>query len=122
MEITGKIVQLLPEQSGQGSRGTWRKQEFIIEVPGNYPKKVCISMWGDNIDTFGIKQGEDITASIDIESREYNGRWYTNVKAWKIARPETSNEGPPETSWPEPSDQLTSASSQEGGDFDDLPF
>jgi hypothetical protein len=122
MEITGKIVQLLPEQSGQSSRGTWRKQEFILEVPGNYPKNICISMWGENIDSFGIKQGEDITVSIDIESREYNGRWYTNVKAWKVARPELNNDGPQETSWPEPSDQLASGENQEGGDFDDLPF
>ncbi len=84
MEITGTVVSILPEQSGEGRNGTWRKQEFIIETEGMYPRKVCIAVWGEKIDQFAIKEGEKVTATVNIESREFNGRWYTDVKAWKL--------------------------------------
>ncbi|MFZ9970358.1 MAG: DUF3127 domain-containing protein [Bacteroidia bacterium] len=84
MEITGKVVQLLPKQTGQGKNGVWEKQEYILEVPGTYPKKVCFNLWGDKIAKFAIQEGQDLTVSIDVESREYNGRWYTDVKAWNV--------------------------------------
>ena len=86
MELTGKIIQLLPEESGQSARGPWRKQQYILETEGQYPKKVCFMAWGDKIDEFKLQEGEDVVVSINIESREYNGRWYTDVKAWKIQR------------------------------------
>lgn len=120
MEIKGKVVQILPEQSGEGTNGTWRKQEFILEIPGNYPRKVCMSMWGNNIDAFNVKEGEELTVSIDIESREYNSRWYTNVKAWKVFRENQQTNEPQDTAWPDPSDELKSETAAE--DFDDLPF
>ncbi|WP_341227575.1 DUF3127 domain-containing protein [uncultured Arcticibacterium sp.] len=84
MEISGNIVQVLPLQSGEGKNGTWRKQDFVIETEGTYPKKVCVSMWGDKINENLIKAGTTVTASIEVESREYNGRWYTDVRAWKL--------------------------------------
>jgi hypothetical protein len=86
MEISGTVVSLLPLQSGQGKNGTWKKQEFILETPGQYPKKVCLSLWGDKVDENRLSPGDKITASINIESREYNGRWYTDVRAWKIQK------------------------------------
>ena len=86
MELSGKVLQLLELVSGTGKNGEWKKQEFILETPGQYPKKVCITLWGDNIDKFNIQEGEEIKASIDVESREYNGRWYTDVKAWKVEK------------------------------------
>jgi hypothetical protein len=86
MEINGKIIELLEEKSGESANGTWRKQEYILETESQYPKKVCFMAWSDKIDEFAIKKGESITVSIDLESREYNGRWYTDVKAWKVTR------------------------------------
>ena len=86
MEITGTVVSLLPLQTGQGKNGVWKKQEFILETPGQFPKKVCLSLWGEKVDENRLNVGEKITASINIESREYNGRWYTDVRAWKIAK------------------------------------
>ncbi len=85
MELTGKIVQVLPEKSGTSARGAWRKQEYIIEIPGDYPKNVCFMVWGDRIDQLAIQPGQELTVSIDLESREFNGRWYTDVKAWRVA-------------------------------------
>ena len=86
MEISGKIIELLELKSGQSANGEWRKQEYVLETEAQYPKKVCFMAWGDKIDQFDIKKDEQLTVSIDLESREYNGRWYTDVKAWKVSR------------------------------------
>jgi hypothetical protein len=86
MEVKGKVIQLLTPQSGQGKKGVWRKQEFILETQSQYPKKVCLSLWGDKIDQFKIATGDIVVASIELESREYNNRWYTEARAWKIVK------------------------------------
>lgn len=87
MEITGKLIEKLPQQTGQGRNGAWVKQEFIIETPDQYPRKVCIALWGERArDLDSINIGESINASINVESREFNGKWYTDVKAWKIEK------------------------------------
>jgi hypothetical protein len=84
MQLTAKLVQLLPLQTGTGKNGEWKKQEIIVETAGQYPKKVCVSVWGDKIDNNKLKPGNVLKIDFDIESREYNSRWYTDVKAWKI--------------------------------------
>jgi hypothetical protein len=86
MEIQGKVIQLLPEASGEGRNGTWRKQEFILETQDQFPKKVCIALWGDRIDQFNVQVGDELTASVNVESREFNGRWYTDVKVIRFHR------------------------------------
>ena len=90
MEITGKIIEILPEKSGQSVNGEWRKQEFILETETSYPKKICFVVWGDKIEQFNLKKGESVEVSVDLESREYNGRWYTDVKAWKVSKDQVS--------------------------------
>lgn len=117
MEISGKINQFLQVQSGQGKNGPWKKQEFILETGDTYPKKVCIAVWGDKIPLNNYKPGDEIVVSFDVESREYNGRWYTDVKAWKITgKQQDSNGGnmPPPPSYQEYSDMPAQD--------DDLPF
>lgn len=84
MEIKGKIIQELTLQTGMGKKGQWRKQEYILETQGQYPKRVCIGIWGDKIDTLNLGVGDEATVSIELESREYNGKWYTEVRAWKV--------------------------------------
>ena len=84
MQITAKIIQLLPLQTGTGKNGEWRKQEFIVETDGQYPKKICLSVWGDKIKEDILQVGAKLQFSLEIESREYNGKWYTDVKAWKV--------------------------------------
>lgn len=89
MEIQGKIAQILPLASGvgQASGKAWSKQEYILEtLDSQYPKKICFNLWGDKIQQFDLKEGEEVTVQIDIESREYNGRWYTDVRAWRVDR------------------------------------
>jgi hypothetical protein len=84
MEISGKIIQSLPEQSGNGRNGVWKKKDYILETEGNYPKKVCITVWGEKIEQFNMQEGDQVNLGIEIESREFNGKWYTDVKAWKL--------------------------------------
>ena len=86
VEIKGKIIEILPEKSGQSANGEWRKQEYILETDTSYPKKICFMAWGDKIGEFNLQQGENVEVSVDLESREYNGRWYTDVKAWKVSK------------------------------------
>ena len=95
MEISGKIIEILEAKSGKSGNGEWRKQEYILETEAQYPKKVCFMAWGDKIDQFNIQQGETVEVSIDLESREYNGRWYTDVKAWKVSREGVTTGSPP---------------------------
>lgn len=117
MEIQGKIIQLLPEQTGEGRNGTWRKRDYILETQDQYPKKVCFNLWGDKIDENPVKEGDSVKVFFDVESREYNGRWYTDVKGWKIEQQANVNasdlpplpEEPPLGSAPPPGE-------------DDLPF
>lgn len=83
-EIKGKIIAILPIQTGQGKNGTWRSQDYVLETADQYPKKVCFNLFGDKIDQYSIAIDETVNISFDVESREYNGRWYTTVRAWKV--------------------------------------
>ena len=119
MEINGKIVELLPEQSGQSANGTWRKQQYILETDDQYSKKICFMVWSDKIDELAIKQGESLSVSIDIESREYNGRWYTDVKAWKVTQASASPDNIP---FAEPEDLNNTQIEEPPLLDDDIPF
>ena len=86
MEIVGKIVQVLPEQSGIGRNGNpWKLQAYVMETIENYPRKVHFEVFGeDKIKNNPCAIDQVVTVSFDIESREFNGRWYTSIRAWKI--------------------------------------
>lgn len=87
LEIEGKIIRKLGVQSGTSARGDWSKQEFIIEYQeGNYPSQACLSVWGaDKVKELEKYQiGDKVKVSFNISSREYNNRWYTDLRAWKI--------------------------------------
>ena len=88
MEITGKIILALPEQSGTSKAGNaWKKREYVLETQETYPKKVMFNFFGDRVDQYPLQVGELVTVSFDLESREFNGRWYTDVRAWKADKP-----------------------------------
>ena len=84
MQLTVKLIQTLPIQTGSGKNGKWKKQDIIVETDGQYPKKVCITVWGDNIVESLLKIGNLLKIDINIESREYNNKWYTSITAWRI--------------------------------------
>lgn len=117
MQLTAKLIQLLPLQTGTGKNGEWKKQDIIVETESQYPKKVCISIWGDKINTSQLKIGSQFKIDFDVESREYNGRWYTDVKAWKIEPAGTAGAAEPGSTKEEDFHNTSFSSSD-----DDLPF
>lgn len=85
MQLTAKLIQVLPLQTGNGKNGQWKKQDIVVETTeSQYPKKICVSVWGDKISESQLVIGSLLTISFDVESREFNGKWYTDVKAWKV--------------------------------------
>ncbi len=111
--LTGKLLHILPQQSGTGRNGPWIKQDFVIETPGEYSRKVCVSAWGDKAgEIAGLNEGDELKVSVNIESREFNERWYTDLKAWRIEKdsparemsPPTGSEAPQMEDIPPPAD------------------
>lgn len=121
LSVKGKVDQILDPQSGVSRAGKeWSKQEFVIETDEQYPRKVCFTLFGEKVDLIkGLAAGEDVDVSFNLESREYNGRWFHNINAWKIDKvsgEENLPEPPPEFGMddipPEPSEDAAG----------DLPF
>ena len=67
MQITAKLVQLLPLQTGVSRNGEWKKQEIIVETDGQYPKKICIAVWGDKIQSAQLKPGNKLTVGDGVD-------------------------------------------------------
>jgi hypothetical protein len=84
MEITGTVYQILDKESGKSARGEWFKQQFVIETKDEFPRKVCIMSWNNKVDLDQLSKGDEVKVSINLESREFNGKWYTDAKAWKL--------------------------------------
>ena len=138
MEITGKIIAVLPAQSGVSQRtgNPWKSQDYVIETHDQYPKRCCFRVFGEEkINQFNIQSGEEMTVSFDIDSHEYQGRWFNDVRAWAVNRniqapgavpgagvapaapiPGVAPAAPAEAPFPP---QQPAA---EGGSADDLPF
>ncbi len=84
MELQGLIHEVQPVTSGQGKNGEWYKRLIVVDVPGDkYPKKVAVTLWGDLANT-DYSRGDEIKLQCSVESREYNGKWYTDVKAYRV--------------------------------------
>ena len=89
MEITGKIIAVLPAQCGVSQRtgNPWKSQDYVIETHDQYPKRCCFRVFGEEkINQFNIQLGEEMTVSFDIDSHEYQGRWFNDVRAWAVNR------------------------------------
>lgn len=122
LTISGRIVSVLPLQHGESKAGKpWQKQSYVLDTGGQYSKKVCFSIFGDSITKFPLQVGQDVTVSIDIESREWNSRWYTEVRAWNVTYASQQPQLQPQATQP-----ATSAPSQQPAPqpqaADALPF
>lgn len=131
LEIEGTITRKLDVQSGVSQRGAWSKQEFIVEYQeGNFPTQICFNVWGEDkvkdLDRFKI--GDHVKVSFNLSSREYNGRWYTDVRAWRIepvtgqSQPAAQTPAAPAAAAPVQSVPETPAAAADGETDDDLPF
>jgi hypothetical protein len=92
MQLTAKLIQLLPIQTGSGKNGEWKKQDIIVETDGQYTKKICVSIWGDIISERQLIIGNNLKIDFDIESKELNGKYFTIITANKIVQILDTNE------------------------------
>jgi hypothetical protein len=125
LEISGKIISILPEQTGAGKNGNWVKQDFVIETTDQYPKKVCFSAWGDKAaQVKGLLPGLSVKVSFNAESREFNGKWYTDLRIWKLETNSGNTGGQhiPGNEMPDFSEQSNSLHIDDEGGSDGLPF
>lgn len=85
MKFTAKLIKKLPIQKGQGKNGEWQKIELVFLTEDSYPKEICVQAFGERVDEYSkLNDNGMYEVNINIESREYNGRYFTNVSAWKI--------------------------------------
>ena len=93
LQVKGKIQQILKMESGISRAGNeWKKQEFVIETEEQFPRKVCFTLFNDKTSLLsGFNTGNEVEVSFNLESREFNGKWFTSVNAWKIERPAVGN-------------------------------
>ena len=126
MELNGRIIAVLPVQTGQGRNGEWKKQEYVLEYNSDsqYSKKVCFNLWGDKIDQFNIQEGQNVIVSFDIDSREYQGRWYNDIRAWKVIEQQAATSDIPLFAGPQVPPPFTAQDipAESGNAADDLPF
>lgn len=136
MEVTGKIIQVLPEQSGTSKAGrAWKKREYVLETFDQYPQKIMFDFFGERADQFPLEVGQIIKLSFDINSREFNNRWYTNISGWRaenVEAPNGSTDIPQGPSTMGSSQQMNNSpydnvpvlptNETAGGSTDDLPF
>lgn len=84
MEVTGKIIVALPEVSGVSKSGNpWKKRSYVLETMDNYPTKIAFEFFGERADQYPLTPGDVVKLSFDIDSHEYNGRWFTSIRGWK---------------------------------------
>ncbi len=127
MEVKGKIIQKFDLQSGTSKAGNpWKKQNYLLETLDSFPRKIYFDFFGDRADQFPLNVGDMINLSFDIECREYQGRYYTDIRGWKaekidesapVAAPAPTPDAPPAPA-PAPAPDVNFEQTQE----DDLPF
>lgn len=127
MEITGKIIAVLEPRGGVSKTGNnWKVQEYVLETHDQYPRRMCFDVFGeDKIQLFNIQAGEELTVSFDIDAREWQGRWFNSIRAWKVER--VSQGVPPQmppvdAGFPQMGAPMPPADFSSGDDKDDLPF
>ncbi len=126
MEFEGTIYKIMPATKGTSARGEWQRQEVIFEMNDGspYTRKVCVTFFNKPEEVARLKEGAAYTVSVNIESREYNGRWYTDVRAWRVQAKQQETPAaadPMPEAAPVPAEPAYSATPAAQG-VDDLPF
>lgn len=126
MELTGKIIAVMEARGGVSARtgNSWKTQEYVIEVPGQYPKRCVFNVFGeDRINQFNIQNGDELTIQFDIDAREYNGRWYNDIRAYNVIRGQQPAAAPQVAAPSEATSPFPPAQEPVSeGSSDDLPF
>ena len=122
MEFEGVVYKILPPTKGTSARGDWQRQEVIFELQQEFSRKVCVIFFNKESDVARLREGMTCTGSVNIESREYNGKWYTDVRARRV-QPKEGEAAPPMPDMPPfGDDPAYAAPAQPMAEVDDLPF
>lgn len=122
MDFEGKVLEILPPVSGQSARGTWERQTVVFEQPNKqYGKELAVTFMNKAQDVASLRVGEHYIVSFDIESRNYQGRWYTDVRAWRV-QPVQTQAQPPVQDMPPFMEEPQPSYSAGAGVVDDMPF
>ena len=118
LELNGTIKKIMPIVEGISKAGkAWKKAGFVVTTEGDYPKDVAFSVFGeekvDNLIKFN-KVGQRVDVSFNVESREYNDKYYTDLQAWKIFGSDNKTESTSPTT--------TGDGYKKASEVDDLPF
>lgn len=119
-EIQAKLYKKFDTEQKTDS---FRAREFVLHVEdGNYPQYVKFQLTQDRCDLLdAYNEGDEIKVSFDLRGREWNGKFFTNLNAWRISQPETSSQKEEAPAFPtDPFPTTDDAPSNEG--FNDLPF
>ena len=121
--IEGEIIAILPETRGVSAKGEWISQDFVLKTEENYPKNICFSVFGaSKIKEANIRIGDVVSIGVNLESREFNGRWYTSIKAWSVKKKSEAKQQSTPTPPPSQARQSYSAPKTNNDSTDDLPF
>lgn len=121
MEFEGVVYKIMPATKGTSARGDWQRQEVIFEMPSEFSRKVCVTFFNKESEVARLNEGATYTVSVNIESREYNGRWYTDVRAWRV-QPKQEAAPAPMPDMPPVGEEPSYTSSAASAEVDDLPF
>ena len=125
MEFEGVVYKIMPATKGTSARGEWQRQEVIFELPQEFSRKICVIFFNKESDVARLREGMTCTVSVNIESREYNGKWYTDVRAWRVQpkQEEAAVAAPPMPDMPPFMEEPQYASpASSAAEVDDLPF
>lgn len=127
MELAGKVIAALEPRGGVSKNGNeWKVQEYVIETHDQYPRRMCFDVFGaDKIQQFNIQVGEELNVSFDIDAREWQGRWFNSIRAWKVERVNPMGAPVPPADMPFPPVNAAPAAPADfsaADDKDDLPF
>ena len=124
MDITGTVVTILPEQRFNGKNGEVVKNMFVIEHGGQYKKKAVFSVLGeDRWKQMNFAEGADVQVSFDIDAREWNGKWFGELMAWRVQIVNGQQQNQQSAvSNAKPVEQAATQQQNGSQDSDDLPF
>ena len=133
MEFEGVVYKIMPPVKGTSARGEWQRQEVIFDLPSEFSRKVCVIFFNKESEVARLREGAAYTVSFNLESREYNGRWYTDVRAWRVQSKDEQPAAAPSYGAAAPSapaadlpplggEEPAYASSSSAQEVDDLPF
>lgn len=123
MEFEGTVYKIMPVTKGTSARGEWQRQDVVFDYSdgGNFSRKISVTFFNRPDDVARLREGATYNVSVNIESREYNGRWYTDIRAWRL-QPKQAEAPAPMPEMPPLAEEPTYASPAATAEVDDLPF